>query len=283
MRYPILMLSLAAVVSTCTSAAHAATAADATQYMAQRGWTAFDSKARLTSPAEGIVPVMYYAEGANVPSCGLLSGAAGAPTFVEILAAEPGEQYPQCGGINDAAAFKLAGKDYLVFEYVADEKLNDEAGGPQQGKVKAADGIRAARGYAIGKAQPAMELQTRDLIADADGAFAVFKDKAGANCSFVLDNGNELGKFGSELFAARGQCLNYLASSRLDTSSRTYYLGLFKGGDAPIRIPVFSVAKDGGAVRAETALAQGAVASGKVADIKSLKVYLAAADKSRGR
>jgi hypothetical protein len=168
-------------------------------------------------------------------------------------------------------------------EYVADEKLNEEAGGPQKGKVKAADGIRAARGYAIGKAQPAMELQTRDLIADANGAFAVFKDKASANCSFVLDNGVELGKFSSELFAARGKCLNYLASSKLDTPATTYYLGMFKGSDAATNVAVFSMAKGSAAVRAEKELAQGAVASGKVTDIKSLKAYLTAADKSASR
>lgn len=307
MKFQDLMLSLAAVVSAWPSAANAATGADAAQYMAQRGWTNYDSKVRPTIPAEGIAPVMYYAKGSNVPSCGLLSGTAAAPTFVEILAAEPGEQYPQCAGINDAAAFKLAGKDYLVFEYtdldsrnesyeqffyvfknkggeyVADEKLNEEAGGPQKGKVKAADGIRAARGYAIGKAQPAMELQTRDLIADTNGAFAVFKDKASANCSFVLDNGTELGKFSSELFTARGKCLNYLASSKLDTPATTYYLGMFKGSDAATNVAVFSMAKGTAAVRAEKELAQRAVASGKVTDIKSLKAYLTATEKSGRR
>lgn len=128
--------------------------------------------------------------------------------FIEILAAESGEQYPHCSGISDAAAFKLEGKEYLVFEYAvrdtrdetyaqffyvfkdsagvyaADEQLNRSAGsaandtGAKKAGAgtapKAIDGIRQARIYMVWKSQPAIELLSRDLIADRRGAFAVF-------------------------------------------------------------------------------------------------------------
>src|SRR5471030_3287880 len=75
------------------------------KYLAQRGWTPYESKAKFVSPSDEIAPVMYYAKGATVPSCGLLSGGGSAPAFLEILAAEAGEQYPHCPSINDAAKF----------------------------------------------------------------------------------------------------------------------------------------------------------------------------------
>jgi len=284
--------------------AAAASGPDVAKYLAQRGWGPYDSKARLAMPADDIAPVTYYAKGANMPSCGLLSGAASAPKFVEILAAEPGEQYPHCPSINDAAAFKLGGKDYLVFEYsnrdsrnetfeeffyvyknkageyVADEQLNRDAGSADESPKKsksgprAVDGVRVARASAVKQAQPGMELQARDLVADSNGAFAVFKDKASATCSFVLDNGVELNKYSSELFAERGKCVNYLASSKLETPRKTYYLGMFKGNDAATKIAIFSMTRNSIVVQPEKELAQSAAATGKVADIKSLKAYL---------
>jgi hypothetical protein len=146
-----------------------------TKYLAQRGWTAYDSKARLAIPANDIAPLTYYAKGADVPSCGLLAGTASAPKFIDILSTEPGEQYPHCAGINDVAAFKLAGRDYLVFtytdrdtrnesyeqffyvyksqtgHYLADTQLNESVAGEDSRKKpsrKASDGIRLARKYA---------------------------------------------------------------------------------------------------------------------------------------
>jgi sarcosine oxidase delta subunit len=288
-----LLISLAALatIQPCLAAP------DAAKYIVERGWTAYDSKVRFTMPAADIVPLLYYSKGSKVPSCGLLSGPAGAPRFIDILSAEAGEDYPHCPAINDAAAFKLGGKDYLVFsytnrdsrdesygqffyiyknktgEYLADEQLNNSAGSSKSG-AKATDGIRLARISAIKQGQPGMELQSRDLVADGAGAFAVFKDKASANCTFVVDNGIELSKYSSELFAERGKCMNYLASSKLDTPAKTYYLGMFKSSDAMIRIAVFSVMKNTAAVRAEKELAQSAAGTGKIIDIKSLKAFL---------
>jgi hypothetical protein len=165
-----LLLSLLAL-----NGANAASSPDVAKYLAQRGWTAYDNKARLAMPANDIAPLTYYAKGANVPSCGLLAGTASAPKFIDILSTEPGEQYPHCAGINDVAAFKLAGKDYLVFtytdrdtrnesyeqffyvyksqtgDYLADTKLNEAVAGEESGKSsrKANDGIRLARKYAV--------------------------------------------------------------------------------------------------------------------------------------
>jgi hypothetical protein len=290
--------------------ASAASSPDVAKYLAQRGWTAYDSKTRLAIPVNDIAPLTYYAKNANVPSCGLLAGTASALKFIDILSTEPGEQYPHCTAINDVAAFKLAGKDYLVFEYtdretrnetyeqffyvykdktgeyVADAQLNEGADAndnnkkpPAKSAPKASEGIRLARAYAIKQAQPGMELQARDLVVDGTGAFAVFKDKTSANCTFVVDNGTELSKFGSELFAERDKCIDYLASSKLDTPAKTYYLGMFKGGDAATRIALFSVTKSTATVRAEKELAQSAASTGKIADIKSLKAYLVEAEK----
>lgn len=160
---------------TLTAAQPSCAAPDMANYLAVRGWTAYDSKAKFTMPAQDIAPVMYYSKGSKVPSCGLLSGPASAPKFIDILASEPGEQYPHCPSINDAAAFKLAGKDYLVFEYtdqdnrnetyeqffyvyktsageyVADERLNEQVGtAASTGKTrKASEGIGLARKHAL--------------------------------------------------------------------------------------------------------------------------------------
>jgi hypothetical protein len=287
------LISLAAIAVTQPSWA----APNVAQYLVQQGWTAYDSKARLTMPADDIVPVIYYINGASVPSCGLLSGAASAPKFIEILSPEAGEQYPHCPSINDAAGFKMAGRDYVVVEYSnrdsrndtfeeffyvyknrvgqyeADEQLNADASSvgdkAQKTRPKAADGIRLARAYALKQSQPGMELQTRDLLIDGGNAFAVFKDQAHATCSFVLDNGAAVNKYSSELFAEPGKCVNYLASSKLDTPTKTYYLGMFKGSDAATNIAIVSVNKANAAVQAEKDLARAAAATGKVSDIKN--------------
>ncbi len=296
MKTILISLAALAVIQPCLAAP------DAAKYIAERGWTAYDSKVSFTMPATDIVPVLYYSKGSNVPSCGLLSGSASAPMFIDILSAEAGEDYPHCPAINDAGAFKLGGKDYLVFaytsrdsraesygqffyiyknktgNYLADEQINNSAGSGKSG-AKAADGIRLVRISAIKQAQPSMELQSRDLVADGAGAFAVFKDKASGNCTFIVDNGIELSKYSSELFAERGKCMNYLASSKLDTPTKNYYLGMFKGSDAVIRIAVFSVAKNTASVHAEKELAQSAASTGKVADIKSLKAYVVQAER----
>jgi len=300
------IISLAALVAIHPCFATAA-APDVANYISARGWTAYDSKARFTTPAADIAPVLYYSKGSSVPSCGLLSGSSGAPKFIDILFPEAGEDYPHCPSINDAAAFNLAGKDYLVFQYTdrdsrnvtfeeffyvyknkagqyeVDEQLNaaasDAGDKAQKTRPKATDGIRLARTYALKQSQPGMELLTRDLLIDGGNTFAVFKDKARATCSFVLDNGAAVNKYSSDLFAESGKCVNYLASSKLDTPAKIYYLGMFKGSDAATNIAIISVTKATAAVQAENNLARAAATTGKVSDIKSLKAYLTVAEK----
>jgi hypothetical protein len=169
MKHICLLFSLLAL-----NTASATSGPDVTKYLAQRGWTAYDSKARLAMPANDIAPLTYYANGANAPSCGLLAGTASTPIFIDILSTEPGEQYPHCAGINDVAAFKQAGKDYLVFtytdrdtrnesyeqffyvyksktgDYLADTQLNELVAGEDSSKSNrnANDGIRLAQKYA---------------------------------------------------------------------------------------------------------------------------------------
>ena len=168
-------------------------------------------------------------------------------------------------------------------QYDADERLNTEASRAddkaRETRPKAADGIRLARVYVLKQSQLGMELQTRDLLTDGDNTIAVFKDKAHTTCSFVLDNGAAINKYSSDLFAEPGKCVNYLASSKLDTPAETYYLGLFKGSGAATNIAIVSVNKANADVQVEKDLAHAAAATGKVSDIKSLKVYLMAAGK----
>lgn len=307
MGYRAMTLLSAAGLMAGLSAPTAASGPDVAKYLAQRGWTAYDGNARFVMQVDDIAAVTYYTKGAKVPSCGLLSGAASVPTFIEILSPEAGEQYPHCPSINDAAGFKMAGRDYVVVEYSnrdsrndtfeeffyvyknragryeADEQLNADASSvgdkAQKTRPKATDGIRLAHAYALKQSHPGMELQTRDLLIDGGIAFAVFKDKAHATCSFVLDNGAAVHKYSSELFAEPGKCVNYLASSKLDTPAKTYYLGMFKGSSAATNIAIVSVNKANAAVQAEKDLAHSAAATGKVSDIKSLKVYLTAVGK----
>ena len=167
-------------------------------------------------------------------------------------------------------------------QYVPDEQLNQAVGsaGDVEPKSrarsipKAVDGVRLARTDAMRQSEPTLEFLARDVVSDSDGAFAVFKDKRKGRCSFVVDNGRELIKYSSELFVDGGRCTNYLASSKLDVVGRIFYLGLFKGDDAAIRLAIFSVAKDTSVVRPEKGLALSAAAAGRAADIKSLKTYL---------
>lgn len=104
-----LLISLLAL-----NTASAISAPDVAKYLAQRGWRVYDSKARLVMPANDIAPLTYYANGANVPSCGLLAGTASAPKFIDILSTEPGEQYNNqrphqaLGMKTPAEAFALA-------------------------------------------------------------------------------------------------------------------------------------------------------------------------------
>lgn len=145
-RLPLLALSALGAWQSCFAAV------DVPAYIASQGWGVYESKVRLRVPVDDLAAVMYYAKGSNVPSCGLLTAG---KAFIEILEASEGEEYPHCLNINDAAAFTLAGRQYLVFEYSSREtrgETTDEFfyvykdGGDYQPDARLNDGASARRG-----------------------------------------------------------------------------------------------------------------------------------------
>lgn len=291
-------LSLLSITNLCLAAA---TGPDIEKFLSKNGWTAYEHKKSMANPSDDLLPLMYYPKGINVPACGLLSIEDGNMTFLEILSPEPGEQYPHCAGINDAASFTMSGKKYFVFEYsdrdtrdetyerffyvyknktsyVTDEKLNSAFEGTLQAKgkapPKASEGIKLARAYQLKLSQPKLTILSRDLVADGNGGFAVFKEKSSAICTFVLDNGVQLTSYTSELFSKGGSCIDYAASSKLETPTKTFYLGMYNGINQTRQLAIFSIEKNTAVVSAEKELAVSAINAGKGNDIKSLKAYI---------
>ncbi|GGC13804.1 hypothetical protein [Pseudoduganella buxea] len=274
----------------------AAPASDAAAYIARQGWTPFDSKVRPRMPAGDLAPLMYYRQGSAVPSCALLARRAGGLDFFEILAAEPGEDYPHCSAIHDGASFPFAGKSYLVVPYTSrdtrdesytaffylstgkdgrhavENALND-AVAPGLGRLAASDGIRGAKADLIRRSEPALQLLERDFIADGGKAFAILKDKAGHRCTFVVETKGDLARYGSELFGG-GRCRGVLASGRFDTPAATYFLGLFRADGPATKLALFAVPKSGGAAQAEPGLAAEALRAGRTGDIRTAKAFL---------
>ncbi len=299
------MIGLAGLIGT-SQVAQAAPAGGApeasvsTAYIARQGWTPFDSKVRPRMPAGDLAPLMYYRQGSAVPSCALLARRSGGLDFFEILAAEPGEDYPHCSAIRDGASFIFAGKTYLVVPYTSrdtrdesytaffylstgkdgryavEQALND-AVAPGLGPLAAPDGIRSAKAQLIQRTEPALKLVDRDFIADGDKAFAIFQDKAGEHCLFVVETGGATARYGEAPFGA-GRCRSVLASGRFDTPAATYFLGLFQADGPATKLALFSVRRagsaGGGEARAEPVLAAAAMRAGKVRDIKAVKAFL---------
>jgi hypothetical protein len=277
-------------------------APDVAAFMKQRSWDAYDSRNKAIMPLDDVAVVTYFAKGANAPSCGLLQ--AQEPKFIEILSAEEGDQYPQCTGVNDAAAFELGGKKYLVLTYtdretredsyqkfffayqnssgayVADEKLNDATAPAEASHRKAAPVRKAAEGIKLAKAAyfkagvPAAELLERDLIADETSAFAVFKVKNAPVCTFALDAGQGIKTYDSNQFAANAGCKAFLASGRQQKNDVIYYIGIFDSMAAGRKLALFSIPKGHFEIKAETELAAAITQAGSAADIKSVKKYL---------
>ncbi len=277
-------------------AAIAAPASDTAAYIARQGWTPFDSKVRPRMPAGDLAPLMYYRQGSAVPSCALLARRAGGLEFFEILAAEPGEDYPHCSAIHDGASFPFAGKTYLVVPYTSrdtrdesytafvylstgkdgrhavENALND-AVAPGLGRLAASDGIRGAKAELIRRGEPALQLLERDFIADGDKAFAIFKDKAGQRCTFVVETKGDLARYGSQPFGG-GSCRAVLASGKYEAPAVTYFLGLFHADGPATKLALFSVPKGGGVAKAESALAAEALRAGRTSDIRTVKAFL---------
>lgn len=279
---------------------------DVPQFIAQRGWRANPVKAPAI-PVTDIATVSYFQKDSSVPSCGLLAQGPSAPAFIEVLTAPDDDDYPHCVLIQDAAAFELNKKKYLVFEYisrdtredlyrgyfyvykdpagayVADRELNESDAANDEtvyhniGKMtpRAAEGARRAKALSIGKTLPGSTFLGRDFVADGKSSLAIFQDKSRANCTFVVDAGGDPARFGHEVFASGDKCISVLASSRMVKDTATYYITLFKGASKN-HLGVISV-KNNTNVTPEIQLSLAATGNGKVATIKAAKAALESA------
>lgn len=293
-----LSLAVLSITNVCSAAA---TGPEIGNFLSKNGWTAYDQNKPVAKLSDDLVPLMYYPKNIDVPACGLLNAEAGNLSFLEILAPEAGAEYPHCGGINDGASFNMSGKKYFVYEYsdrdsrdetygrffyvyrtknsyVIDEKLNAAFDGVLQTKgkapLKAMEGIKLARGYQLQLSQPKLTMLSRDLVADSGGGFAVFKAKSNAICTFVVDNGVQLTSYTSATFNKDGSCVNYIASSKLETPAKIFYLGMYNGSNETRQLAIFSVEKNTAVVSVENELATSAIKTGKIVDIKSFKAYI---------
>ena len=270
---------------------------DVSKYVTQQGWSLVKATAP-TLPVSDIAPVVYTAKGDFAPSCGLLSQTAAGTEFFEMLSPEQGAGFPQCLAVNDAAAFELRNRQYLVFEYinrdtkedfyrqyfylyrdpagryVADNELNDSAVWTEPLRAspnsinapRAQEGVRRAKGVLLSKAVPGMQFLEREFMAGKTSTFAAFHDKSKEKCTFVVDVGTKPVMFGHDLFAGRDTCKTVLAAGKMEHAGATYYLALFKGSTRN-HVGVVSVAPNN-IVAAET---KGAIAAAKKSTLVDLK------------
>jgi hypothetical protein len=246
---------------------------------------------KVASPVPGIVSLMYFSKGASGPSCALLLEGATAPALLELSSSDPGETYPECMGIIDAAGFKLVGREYVVFQYQtretrediinryryvvkdrsgryqdADELNNTEAPisaspvkGPGDNTPRAREGVAFARTIMARQSMPGTALQTRDYVVDGVRSFAIFQDKARSACTFVVDDGTRSFRYAHTLFAAGDTCTTILAAGKLEYRGATYYIAMFRG-TSRVRLAIASVGATG-TVTSNDALAIAATSS----------------------
>ena len=279
---------------------------DVSKYVAQQGWSLAKAKSP-TLPVSDIAPVVYTARGDFAPSCGLLAQTAAGTEFFEMLSPEEGAGFPQCLAVNDAAAFELRNRQYLVFEYInrdtkedfyrqyfyvyrdstgrymADKELNDSAVWTESLRASpnsvnaplAQEGVRRAKGILLSKAVPGMQFLEREFMAGKTSTFAAFHDKSNEKCAFVVDVGAKPVIFGHELFAGGDKCKTVLAAGKMDHAGTTYYLALFKGSTRN-HVGVVSVA-DNNTVAAESKRAIAAAKKSTLVDMKTVKAALKSA------
>ncbi|GGB94922.1 hypothetical protein [Pseudoduganella buxea] len=298
--------SNASGVSNVTAAAGASkdsSAPDVSKYAAQQGWTLVKSNTPKL-PVSDITPVLYTAKGDAAPSCGLLAHTAAGTEFFELMSPEKGAGFPQCLLINDAAAFEVRSRQYLVVEYIArdtvedfyrqyfylyrdpagryipDSELNDAvvwtepvlASRDGIDVPRAQEGVRRARGTLLSKTVPGMRFLGREFMAGKNSSFAVFQDRANSKCVFLVDVGAKPATYGHELFAKGDKCESVLASGKMERAGTTYYLALFKGV-VRNHLGIVSVGPNN-VVAAETGLAIAVGKKSKLADLKSAKEAL---------
>lgn len=270
---------------------------DAAAYIAARGWTPYKQHKPLRMPVRDIVPVMYIAKGDTVPSCGLLFQGKGASVFIDVLGPEEAGGFPQCLSIDDAAAFELDKKQYLVFEivnrdtrddtyrqffyvykdgagqYLKDVTLQDATDPGFRGKTKgAAEGVKLAKAALIRKLAPGMALLGRDSIYSETGTYAVLEDKRGARCAFVFEKAGSIFKFDHAAFSGADKCTDILATSKFDKNGKTYFMTMFKGLKQK-RLAIVSISKSN-VIVPEKELAALAGAKASLTDMRSVRMFI---------
>ncbi len=290
-------------VTAASGASKDSSAPDVSKYAAQQGWTSVKSNTPKL-PVSDITPVLYTAKGDAAPSCGLLAHTAAGTEFFELMSPEKGAGFPQCLQINDAAAFEVRSRQYLVVEYVArdtvedfyrqyfylyrdpagryipDSELNDAvvwtepvlASRDGIDAPRAQEGVRRARGTLLSKTVPGMRFLGREFMVGKNSSFAVFLDKANSKCVFLVDVSARPATYGHELFAKGDKCESVLASGKMERAGTTYYLALFKG---VVRnyLGIVSVGPNN-VVAAEAGLAAAVDKKSKLADLKTAKEAL---------
>jgi hypothetical protein len=278
---------------------------DAAGYMRQQGWEPEGDGNALKSPVPDVAPLMFYAKGNSVPSCSLLTTAAGAkaPNYIELVGSDPDVGFPQCVGIKSMTLFKLQGKEYLTVGYLARETredtdirfhylVRDQAKGfvtdvaltdavPSSPSglhsrdpvaVKPVDGVRLARIAHLTKAYPAWRFMERDFISDKASSFSIFEDKKARRCQFVTEAGAAPVATAHTSFAA-ADCASVLASARFDKAGKVYYLAMFKDHGGRQTVGVTSVSVDG-VIATEKPLADAINRNGATKDMRSAKAAL---------
>lgn len=289
-----------------SAAAPAAGAIDVAGYLRQQGWEAADQGNALQSPVPDVAPLVFYAKGASVPSCGLLTASVGAKAldYIELVGPDPEAGFPQCIGIKSMTPFTLQNREYLAVGYLARETredtdvhfhylVRDRSGGfitdaalteavPSSPSglhprnpvaVKPADGVSLARIAVLGRAYPAWRFMERDFISDKASSFSIFEDKAARRCQFVTEAGAAPLAVVHTSFAPETSCDRILASSRLEKGGSVYYLAMFAVQGKRQLVGVISVAQNGD-IGPETALSNAINRAGATKNMVAAKAAL---------
>lgn len=277
----------------------AMTASDIQRYGAAQKWTSVEPAA-LKMPVDDILPFLYAVPGSGGQACGLLARGPGAPVYIDVLSSDEDSSFPSCGNIYKVAAFKLAGKSWLAFEFwhIDDDKFADyfyvrrndagywekardasdrversplaTANGEHKQPASIQDGIRNVRANHMAKSFKGQHMLYRDFIGDDEGAFGVLSSPGA--CTFVVDAGATRATFRHDEFAPGQPCAAFVASSRMEQGATTYYIGLFDGAQKKRQLALFSVRQN--VIKAEKELAAQAASKGQLSDIKSVKRFL---------
>jgi len=297
----VVCLVTALVLPACARPAPAPDAVNAERYLRQQGWKAYEAKQAARSPLPDITPVVYYAEGNSVPSCGIVTGSMEGKSsgFIELVGSDPGVGFPQCLGILSITPFRLQNSEYVVVEYlsretredidrhysylvrdrtrgfVEDEILNRAipSAPADVGAAAASHGVWLARAALLTAAYPEWYLIERDLISDQRSSFAIFEDRKARRCHFVAEAGAVPVAIAHTTFLPASACAEVLASSRYEKNGKVFYLAMFRDQDRTQRVGIVSVSADGSVI-AEKALAEQVNRAGAVKDIKSAKAAL---------